>query len=43
LLVSRAGSVFDEKGALKDDAVRQQLQAFLQGFATFVESRRKDR
>ena len=41
LLVSRAGSVFDEKGTLKDDAVRQQLQAFLQGFATFAESRRK--
>ena len=42
LLVSRAGSVFDEKGALKDDAVRQQLQTFLQGFTTFVESRRKE-
>ena len=41
LLVSRAGSVFDEKGSVKDEAVRQQLQTFLQGFATFVESRRK--
>jgi NAD(P)H-dependent FMN reductase len=41
LLVSRAGSVFDEKGAIKDDAVREQLAKFLQGFAAFVESRRK--
>lgn len=42
LLVSRAGGVFDENGAIKDEAVQQQLRTFLQGFAAFVESRRKD-
>lgn len=33
LLVSRAGSVFDAEGNLADDGVRQELQAFMQGFA----------
>jgi len=42
LLVSRAGGVFDEHGAIKDDAVRQQLRLFLEGFSAFVASRQKD-
>ncbi|MDE2291717.1 MAG: NAD(P)H-dependent oxidoreductase [Elusimicrobia bacterium] len=33
LLVSRAHTVFDESGALKDDALRGQLEGFLRGFA----------
>lgn len=36
LMVSRAGGVFDADGALIDDKVRQQLGAFLAGFAAFV-------
>jgi hypothetical protein len=40
--VSRAGGVFDEHGAIKDDAVRQQLRLFLEGFSAFVASRQKD-
>ncbi len=35
LLVSHAGRVFDESGALLDDKVREQLQQFLQGFVAF--------
>jgi NAD(P)H-dependent FMN reductase len=33
LLVSRAHQVFDEHGELRDDAVREQLGAFVTGFA----------
>jgi hypothetical protein len=35
-MVSRAGSVFDDAGALKDLAIRKQLQEFLSGFVDFV-------
>ncbi|MES2069541.1 MAG: NADPH-dependent FMN reductase [Pseudomonadota bacterium] len=38
LLVSRAGSVFDESGALIDEKVRAQLQQFVQKFAEFVKA-----
>lgn len=38
LLVSRAGKVFDEHGALRDEAVRQQLGDFLRGFAAYIAS-----
>jgi NAD(P)H-dependent FMN reductase len=37
LLVSRAGQVFDEQGALTDEAVRKQLGEFLRGFARFIQ------
>ena len=36
LAVSRAGSVFDESGALRDTAVEEQLRQFLAGFVGFV-------
>jgi chromate reductase len=36
LQVSRAGSVFDEAGELADDRVREQLRAFVAGFAAFI-------
>lgn len=39
LLVSRAGSVFDESGTLTDDKVRGQLQQFLSGFVDFIQSK----
>jgi NAD(P)H-dependent FMN reductase len=35
MLVSRAGSVFDESGKMTDEAVRKQLQQFLNGFVEF--------
>jgi len=38
LLVSRAGGVFDESGNLADEALRAQLQKFMQGFAVHVQS-----
>ena len=38
LMVSRAQQVFDETGALQDEAIRTQLDKFLTGFARFVES-----
>ena len=37
LMVSRAPSVFDEAGALKDPAVHEQLKRYLAGFVAFVE------
>ena len=37
LMVSRAQSVFDETGALKDAAVEEQLKQFLRGFVDFVQ------
>ncbi|WP_022729961.1 NADPH-dependent FMN reductase [Fodinicurvata sediminis] len=37
LMVSRAGSVFDEEGNLTDDALRERLQDFVAGFASFVQ------
>ena len=36
LMVSRAGNVFDEAGALKDQAIRDQLKVFMHGFVNFV-------
>lgn len=36
LMIPRAGGVFDDSGALKDEAVRDQLADFLGGFAAFV-------
>jgi len=36
LMVSRAGNVFDDDGALADPRVRAQLQAFVAGFAASV-------
>jgi chromate reductase len=36
LIVPRAGSVIDADGNLTDVAIREQLQKFLGGFATFV-------
>lgn len=38
LLVSRAGTVFDETGKLTDETVKKQLQQFLHGFVEFVTS-----
>ncbi len=38
LMVSRAGGVFDGSGNLTDDALRAQLQKFMQGFAAHVQS-----
>ena len=37
LMVSRAQSVFDEAGNLKDEAIKKQLTEFLRGFSEFVE------
>jgi NAD(P)H-dependent FMN reductase len=39
LTVARANTLFDADGRLTDDATRQQLQAFVQGFADFVARR----
>lgn len=36
LMVSRASQVFDESGALRDEAVRAQLTKFVAGFAAFA-------
>jgi NAD(P)H-dependent FMN reductase len=36
LLVSRAGSVFDDKGELKDEAVRENVRRFVAGFVAYV-------
>ncbi len=35
LMVSRAGTVFDESGKLFDDKVREQLRGFVEGFVGF--------
>ena len=37
LLVSRAQTVFDEHGSLKDEAIKKQLEQFLNGFVEFVQ------
>ena len=37
LLVSHAQTVFDENGSLKDEAIRKQLEQFLNGFVQFVQ------
>lgn len=36
LMVSRAGDVFDDTGALADEQVREQLRQFVEGFAAFA-------
>ncbi|MFC4352953.1 NADPH-dependent FMN reductase [Fodinicurvata halophila] len=36
LMVSRAGSVFDEEGTLTDEALRGRLQDFMEGFVAFI-------
>ncbi|GAB3386829.1 NADPH-dependent FMN reductase [Lysobacter fragariae] len=36
LMLSRAGQAFDAQGGLQDDATRQQLAAFVAGFAAFA-------
>lgn len=38
LFVSRAGHVFDEGGRIADEATREQLRQFIDGFATFIRS-----
>jgi len=38
LLVSRAQTIFDEHGSLKDEVTRKQLEQFLKGFAEFVQA-----
>jgi NAD(P)H-dependent FMN reductase len=38
LLVSRAGSVFNDAGEMVDEKMKAQLQKFVQGFADFVKS-----
>ena len=41
VLVSRAGTVFDQQGKLADAAVRAQVERYMKGFADFV-SRHRD-
>jgi chromate reductase, NAD(P)H dehydrogenase (quinone) len=38
LLVPRAGSIFDEGGRIANDATKEQLRQFIDGFVTFVRS-----
>lgn len=40
VLVSRAGNVFDDSGTIRDESVKEQLAAFLAGFAAFIEQQR---
>jgi chromate reductase, NAD(P)H dehydrogenase (quinone) len=42
LLVSRAGTVFDQTGALTDPKIKEQLATFLRGFVAFAHSSRSD-
>ena len=39
LMVARAATVFDETGALQDEATREHLRQFLHGFVNFVRER----
>ncbi|MGY5810701.1 NADPH-dependent FMN reductase [Rhizobium sp. LEGMi198b] len=41
LMVSRAGSVFDAEGQIVDEKVKQNLAAFVEGFAAFIEGTQK--
>ena len=41
LMVSRAGQAFDANGELVDQKVRDQLAAFVQGFAAFAAATRR--
>ena len=36
LLVSRAGGVFDDKGEIKDEAMRENVRRFVAGFVAYV-------
>jgi len=36
LMVARASKVFDEQGAIQDEALREQLRKFVAGFAAFA-------
>jgi len=36
--VSRATTVFDDSGRIMNDATREQLRKFIDGFVTFVRS-----
>jgi NAD(P)H-dependent FMN reductase len=40
LMVSRAGTVFDEQGAITDEKTRELLRTYLANFTAFVDSRR---
>ncbi|HEY6943372.1 NAD(P)H-dependent oxidoreductase [Dokdonella sp.] len=40
LLVSRATQVFDESGAIRDEAIRKQLGDFVRGFAGWIDAAR---
>ena len=37
LMMSHAGQVFDEGGAMVDEKIKAQLQQFLQGFVTAIQ------
>jgi chromate reductase len=43
LMVSKAHAVFDAEGKIADDGVREQVRAFIQGFADFAKARRIER
>lgn len=43
LLVSRAATVFDDKGELRDQGVREQLAKFIEGFTAFAQSQQRSR
>ena len=36
LMISRADTVFDDQGRLKDEALRKQVQSFMAGFGRFM-------
>lgn len=42
LLVSRAGTVFDQNGALTDPKIKEQLATFMRGFVAFVGATRRE-
>lgn len=41
LMVATAGNVFDSAGHLTDDAIRERLQRFVQGFSGFADTQRQ--
>ncbi len=43
LMASRANAAFDAEGKIADDTVREQVRAFIQGFADFAKARRAQR
>ena len=43
LLVSRASKVFDERGKLVDEEIRERLRTFVHGFARFVDAHKRAR